>query len=561
VTLTWTAPTGAASYNVYRGTTAGGEGATPVATGVTGTTYTDTRLTIGTAYFYKVTAVNANPAPLPSESAPSAEVSATPSDVAPPAAPTNLKASTTAANTSTPKVVLTWTGSAGATSYNVYRSIDGNGEGGTPLATGVTGTSYTDRSGAFGTTYFYKVSAVNAGGAGPLSNEASATPLFRARVNFTASGGDAVAGYFADTGLAYGKHDALTYGWNQDNTANGRDRNAANSPDELHDSLAHMQKPNNPNAWWGIAVPDGTYSVHLIAGDPSNIDSVYRINVGGTLNPTTRTVTGGVLAVSGTPTSSTHWFENTVTVTVSGGVLYVSNASGSSNNKLDAITVTQVLAGAHFSGGFASTAGLGLNGSAKQSGTALRLTDGANNEAGSAFTATALDVAKFTTSFDFRLTNPNADGITFTLQGVGATALGASGGGLGYGTDGTNPGNTIGKSVAIKFDLYNNQGEGVNSTGLFLNGASPTSAGSVNLAGTGIDLHSGHAFNVTMSYDGVTLKVTIKDKVTGATATQSYTVDIVKAVGGSTAFVGFTGGTGGLTATEDILAWDYSPVA
>src|SRR5205823_143213 len=166
----------------------------------------------------------------------------------------NLKASATASNTATPKVALTWSASAGATSYRVYRSINGNGEGGTPLATGVTGTSYTDTTGAFGTTYFYKVSAVNAGGEGPLSNEASATPLFRARVNFTAAGGEAVARYVADTGLSYGKRSGgLYYGWNQDNTANARDRDAANSPDELHDSLAHMQKPNNPNAWWGIA--------------------------------------------------------------------------------------------------------------------------------------------------------------------------------------------------------------------------------------------------------------------------------------------------------------------
>jgi hypothetical protein len=106
-----------------------------------------------------------------------------------------------------------------------------------------------------------------------------------------------------------------------------------------------MQKPNNPNAWWAIAVPNGTYSVHLIAGDPSNIDSVYKINVGGTLSG--GTVSGGVLAISGTPTAATHWFENTVTVTVTGGVLYVSNAAGSSNNKIDEIDVRQVVAGAH----------------------------------------------------------------------------------------------------------------------------------------------------------------------------------------------------------------------
>src|SRR5262249_9884570 len=76
VTLPWTAPPGALSYNVYRGTAAGGEGLTPLATGVSATTFTDSGLTNGTTYFYTVTAVNANinhvPA-LPSESAPSAE--------------------------------------------------------------------------------------------------------------------------------------------------------------------------------------------------------------------------------------------------------------------------------------------------------------------------------------------------------------------------------------------------------------------------------------------------------------------------------------------------------
>src|SRR5262249_31384357 len=76
VSLSWTAPTGAASYNIYRGTAAGGEGSTPIATGVLATTYSDTTVAGGTTYYYTVTAVNANtgivPA-IPSESAASNE--------------------------------------------------------------------------------------------------------------------------------------------------------------------------------------------------------------------------------------------------------------------------------------------------------------------------------------------------------------------------------------------------------------------------------------------------------------------------------------------------------
>jgi hypothetical protein len=55
--------------------------------------------------------------------------------------------------------------------------------------------------------------------------------------------------------------------------------------------------------------------------------------------------------------------------------------------------------------------------------------------------------------------------------------------------------------------------------------------------------------------------VTITDKVTNASATQRYKVNIVNTVGSRTAYVGFTAGTGGLTATQDILAWDFNPLS
>ena len=58
-----------------------------------------------------------------------------------------------------------------------------------------------------------------------------------------------------------------------------------------------------------------------------------------------------------------------------------------------------------------------------------------------------------------------------------------------------------------------------------------------------------------MSYDGTTLTVVLTDTVTGATATQSYTVNIPSVVGNTVAYAGFTAGTGGLAATQDILGW------
>jgi fibronectin type 3 domain-containing protein len=58
VVLTWSAVAGAATYNVYRGTTAGGESTTPIATGITTSAFTDSTAVAGTTYYYTVTAVD-----------------------------------------------------------------------------------------------------------------------------------------------------------------------------------------------------------------------------------------------------------------------------------------------------------------------------------------------------------------------------------------------------------------------------------------------------------------------------------------------------------------------
>ncbi|WP_229263594.1 glycoside hydrolase family 9 protein [Cohnella cholangitidis] len=106
--ISWTASSGATSYNVKRATTNGGPYAN-VATGVVGTSFTNSGLTNGTTYYYVVSAVNAV-----GESANSAQASATPQAPALPAAPAGLTAS--AGNA---QATLSWTASSGATSYTV----------------------------------------------------------------------------------------------------------------------------------------------------------------------------------------------------------------------------------------------------------------------------------------------------------------------------------------------------------------------------------------------------------------------------------------------------------
>jgi hypothetical protein len=239
----------------------------------------------------------------------------------------------------------------------------------------------------------------------------------------------------------------------------------------------------------------------------------------------------------------------------------VSNAAGAQNNKINFLDIIPL--GVDYGGAFTAASGLTLNGTAALAGGALRLASGGLNQAGSTFTSGRVGVSRFATQFDFRLTNPQADGITFTIQNSAASALGPAGGGLGYGPDRAGRVGGIPLSVAVKFDLFNNEGEGVNSTGLFVNGAAPTVggiaplSGSNDLSGSGIDLHAGRTIRAHLSYDGDRLTVRLTDVATGARATQVYALDLAGVLGSSQAFVGFTGATGGLTATLDVLNWWY----
>ena len=120
-----------------------------------------------------------------------------------------------------------------------------------------------------------------------------------------------------------------------------------------------------------------------------------------------------------------------------------------------------------------------------------------------------VNIQLFDNSFSFQLTNAAADGFTFTIQNIAPTALGQNGGALGYGV-GTGG---IGSSVAVKFDLYDNAGEGTDSTGEYNDGVSPT-VPAVDMTASGMNLHSGDTMNVQMNYDGSTLSLTITDTTT-----------------------------------------------
>ena len=212
----------------------------------------------------------------------------------------------------------------------------------------------------------------------------------------------------------------------------------------------------------------------------------------------------------------------------------------------------------NFGLGFSNPTGMQFNGSTDLDDSRMQLTNGSLNEAGTAFFSTAMDIRNFTTDFTFQISDAGADGMTFTIQNssAGPTALGPVGAGLGYGAG--KPGGTpgIGNSVAVKFDIFNNDGEGSNSTGLYTNGMSPTIP-ATDITSSGIVFYEGDSISAHITYDGTTLTMTLTDSVVNKTYSQSWAINIPATVGGNTAYVGFTGGTGGLTASQKIESWTF----
>jgi len=213
------------------------------------------------------------------------------------------------------------------------------------------------------------------------------------------------------------------------------------------------------------------------------------------------------------------------------------------------------------SAGFASHSDMTSNGSAFFPDARLRLTDDRVGEDGSAWIAvnSGVGLSNFTIAFTFQIRPgvinppPLADGFTFTIQGNSPSALGGEGGGLGY--------FSIGNSIGVVFDLFK---EGGNLTGLYTNGIFPCCGNGTSVhIGGGVDIRNQNPKKVVLSYDGATLTETITDVITGAKFTTSYAVNIPSTVvpGSSNIFyVGFTGGTGGLAAIQEVLNWTLQQV-
>ncbi len=187
--------------------------------------------------------------------------------------------------------------------------------------------------------------------------------------------------------------------------------------------------------------------------------------------------------------------------------------------------------------------GFVFNGTAnKVASNEIQLTPAAESKAGSAYWKQLVDLTHpWEARFTFKAVNPPAkpaDGFTFVIQRGGETALGASGGSLGI--------NTVKPSFGVGFNHWNGT-----SVGWIENGARVGFVTALN----GITLLANP--EVVVTYDGLGVVKTVLtegDKV----YTQERMVNLKDYLGGASAWIGFTAGTGGAVCDQRISDFRFS---
>ncbi|HEY1449824.1 MAG TPA: L-type lectin-domain containing protein, partial [Solirubrobacteraceae bacterium] len=277
----------------------------------------------------------------------------------------------------------------------------------------------------------------------------------------------------------------------------------------------------------------------VLSGSCPSSFTTSALGNGGSATPTlTGAVSGTSCSISQPAPSGSGW---KTTVSVNGGAAVELTASGGT------LTVPSfaLLAGQNtvqFTNTYTAVAGtlipdpsLGgwqLNGSAALEGASLALTGAVANQAGSGFYPQKLDPHNLSIEFELSIGGgTGADGLALVFADASKatpTALGENGGALGFGGI---PG------LAVAFDTFKNS-------------ANPSSnfvGVSNGLAGTGL-LHWLGTVNVTPPLRNVTHKI----KVTTTGGAIAAYIDGAK-VGSlavtlpSSAYIGFTGGTGAMT--------------
>ncbi|HEU5395998.1 MAG TPA: discoidin domain-containing protein, partial [Verrucomicrobiae bacterium] len=229
-----------------------------------------------------------------------------------PGAPTNLTAS--AGNA---QVALAWSASAGATGYNVKRSLTSGG--GYTTVANLASTGFVDAGLANGTAYYYVVSATNAYGESVNSPEAVARPDGSYSTNFFWTG--AVSTNW-DTAAANWRTNGLPAIF-QDGGAVVFDDTA------LSNTAVCLSAPRAPAS---VTVNNSTLTYAISGSAITGSGSLTKSGPGTLALNGANTFSGGVTNSGGTLTLGNAGALGTGTVTLNGGILNNSGAYPLTNN-------------------------------------------------------------------------------------------------------------------------------------------------------------------------------------------------------------------------------------
>jgi fibronectin type 3 domain-containing protein/regulation of enolase protein 1 (concanavalin A-like superfamily) len=269
--VSWSPVSGAVGYLLYSSTNANGPFVFPnnFIQSMTTTNYTNGGLPLGPTYHYKVVAMNAG-------------------GVAgnlgtPPPTPSGLGA--TAGNN---QVALTWNTSSGATSYNLKRATVSGGPY-TMIATPTT-PSYTDPTSVNGTTYYYVVSAVNAGGESANSSQVSATP--EPPIPPTPTGLAATAG-----------NDQVTLNWNASSGATSYNVKRSTTSGSGYATIASP----TTTSYTDTTAVNGTTYYYVVSAVNAGGESTNSSQISATPEPPIPPTPGGLVAAAGNNQVALNW--------------------------------------------------------------------------------------------------------------------------------------------------------------------------------------------------------------------------------------------------------------
>ncbi len=185
----------------------------------------------------------------------------------------------------------------------------------------------------------------------------------------------------------------------------------------------------------------------------------------------------------------------------------------------------------------------------------LTLSDGVNGEDRSFWFNYPQYIGAFRASFTYQdVGGGGADGMSFCLQNQGTNVIGGGGGGMSY--SGITP------SAALLMNIYSGDVGGVGYC-FATNGDVPSDTLGLSFEPPGsVNIASGDPINVTLNYDGTALNMTLVDSVADTSFSATlFTGNLADAVGGNTAYVGFTGATGGVNSTQTITNFTFVSLA